>query len=77
MAGCNKLRGKSNPKFKSNRSAIKRVSVTSSGLIKKPSKGKSHCLSSKNRKHKRRLLKAGHMSKHDSARIRRFIPYLF
>ncbi|MEI6805126.1 MAG: 50S ribosomal protein L35 [Myxococcaceae bacterium] len=77
MAGCNKKRGKSSPKQKSNRGAMKRLSVTGSGLIKVPSKGKSHCLSNKNRKRKRSLLKAGYLNKGDALRTERMIPYLF
>ncbi len=77
MAGCNKSRGRNSPKFKSNRAAVKRVSVTGGGLVKKPSQGKSHCLSSKSRKHKKRLVKAGYMSKHESTRMQRLVPYLF
>ncbi|MBH1989359.1 MAG: 50S ribosomal protein L35 [Myxococcaceae bacterium] len=76
MAGCNKKRG-FKPKMKSNRGAMKRLSVTGTGLIKVPSKGKSHCLSNKNRKRKRNLLKAGYLNKGDSLRTERMIPYLF
>ncbi|MES2503611.1 MAG: 50S ribosomal protein L35 [Myxococcota bacterium] len=77
MAGCNKARGKNSPKMKTNRAAAKRLRVTGTGKIKVPSKGKSHCLSNKNRKRKRQLLKAGYMNKGDSARAERSIPYLF
>lgn len=77
MAGCNKARGFNSPKMKSNRAALKRVSVTGTGLIKVPAKGKSHCLSNKNRKRKRQLLKARYMNKGDAARAERSIPYLF
>ncbi len=77
MAGCNKMRAKNSPKQKSNRGAMKRFSVTGTGLIKVPSKGKSHCLSNKNRKRKRMLLKAGYLNKGDALRTERMIPYLF
>lgn len=77
MAGCNKKRGLNSPKMKSNRGAMKRLSVTGTGRIKVPSKGKSHCLSNKNRKRKRMLLKAGYLNKGDAARTERMIPYLF
>ena len=63
--------------MKSNRGAMKRFSVTGTGLIKVPSKGKSHCLSNKNRKRKRMLLKAGYLNKGDALRTERMIPYLF
>ena len=77
MAGCNKQRGLNSPKMKSNRGAMKRLSVTGTGLIKTPRKGKSHSLSNKNRKHKRRLLKAGYLNTGDADRTKRMIPYLF
>jgi large subunit ribosomal protein L35 len=77
MAGCKKSRGPNNPKMKSNRAALKRFTVTGTGLIKYPSKGKSHCLSNKSRKRKRQLLKAGYLNKGDAARCERSIPYLF
>ncbi|MBL4817735.1 MAG: 50S ribosomal protein L35 [Deltaproteobacteria bacterium] len=77
MAGCKKARGAKNPKMKSNRATLKRVSVTGTGLIKAPAKGKSHGLSNKNRKRKRQLLKATYMNKGDAARLERAICYLF
>lgn len=77
MAGCKKSRGLGKPKQKSNRAALKRLSVTATGLIKVRSKGKSHCLSNKNRKHKRALLKADYLNKGDALRTKRMIPYLF
>lgn len=77
MAGCNKARGKNHPKMKSNRATLKRLRVTGTGLIKYPSKGKSHCLSNKSRKRKRQLLKAGYLNRGDAARAERAIPYLF
>ncbi len=77
MAGCKKSRGLSNPKMKSKRSFLKRFTVTASGLIKHPSKGKSHCLSNKSRKRKRQLVKAGYLNKGDAARVARALTYLF
>ncbi len=58
MAGCNKARGRNNPKMKSNRAAKKRFSKTGTGLIKHATKGRRHCLSNKARKRKRQLVKA-------------------
>jgi large subunit ribosomal protein L35 len=77
MAGCKKTRGRNKPKMKSKRAALKRFTVTASGLIKHPSKGKSHCLSNKNRKRKRQLVKAGYLNKGDAARIARGLTHLF
>ena len=77
MAGCNKARGLSKPKMKSKRAALKRFTVTGTGKVKFPSKGKSQCLSNKSRKRKRQLLKANYMNKGDAARIERGLTYLF
>lgn len=63
-------------KMKSNRAAMKRLSVTGSGLIKFSAKGKRHCLSNKSRKRKRQLLKARYMSPGDVKIVERLIPYL-
>ena len=71
MSHCKKSRGRDNPKMKSKRGALKRFSVTASGLIKFARKGKSHVLSNKSRKRKRQLLKAGYMQTGCAARIRR------
>lgn len=76
MAGCKKSRGLSKPKMKSNRSAVKRFKKTATGLIKFPSKGKSHCLSNKSRKRKRQLLKSNYLNTGDAARIARALVYL-
>ncbi len=69
MAGCNKMRGKNNPKMKSNRSAKKRFSITSDGLIKHSSKGRRHGLSNKSRKRKRQLLKGGYLHSCDAGLV--------
>jgi large subunit ribosomal protein L35 len=76
MAGCNKARGLNKPKMKSKRSMLKRFTVTGTGLIKVPSKGKSHCLSNKSRKRKRQLLKANYLNKGDAKRVARALTYL-
>ena len=44
-------------------------------VIKVSIKGKSHCLSNKNRKRKRRLAKIGHLSGQSFVRAKLLIPY--
>lgn len=59
MSKQNKKKG---PKQKSNKSALKRFTVTSNGLIKYSGKGKRHCLSNKNRIRKRRISKLKYLT---------------
>ena len=63
------------PKIKTNRAAAKRFRVTSSGKIKRNKGFKSHILSSKGKKRKRHLRKAGLVSPAESRNIRQLIPY--
>ncbi|PLX15742.1 MAG: 50S ribosomal protein L35 [Candidatus Muiribacterium halophilum] len=46
------------PKMKSRRGAMKRLKITGSGKIKRMKEGKSHILTKKSRKRKRRLRKS-------------------
>ncbi|MFQ5850859.1 MAG: 50S ribosomal protein L35 [Candidatus Binatia bacterium] len=64
------------PKIKSSRGAVKRFRVTASGKVKRGRGFKSHLLSSKGRKRKRRLRQPGVVSARDVKAIRRLIPYL-
>ncbi|HEU4341320.1 MAG TPA: 50S ribosomal protein L35 [Candidatus Binatia bacterium] len=64
------------PKMKSNRAAMKRFRVTASGKIKRSKGFKSHLLSSKGKKRKRRLRQATLVSSVESKNIRKLIPYL-
>ena len=64
------------PKIKSNRAAMKRFKVTASGKIKRHKGFKSHLLSSKGKKRKRRLRKPALVSAVEAKRIRQLIPYL-
>jgi large subunit ribosomal protein L35 len=63
------------PKIKTNRAAAKRFRVTGSGKIKRNKGFKSHILSSKSKKRKRRLRKATTVSAVESRNIRQLIPY--
>jgi large subunit ribosomal protein L35 len=64
------------PKIKSNRAAMKRFKVTASGKIKRYRGFKSHLLSSKGKKRKRRLRQPALVSAVEAKRIRKLIPYL-
>jgi large subunit ribosomal protein L35 len=64
------------PKIKSNRAAMKRFKVTGSGKIKRNRGFKSHLLSSKNKKRKRRLRQSTTVAPAESKNIRKLIPYL-
>ncbi len=64
------------PKMKSSRGAMKRFKVTATGKVKRRRGGKSHLLSSKGRKRKRRLRQAGLVSAQETKTIRKLIPYL-
>jgi large subunit ribosomal protein L35 len=64
------------PKIKSNRAAMKRFKVTGSGKIKRNRGFKSHLLSSKGKKRKRRLRQSTMVSAAETKNIRKLIPYL-
>lgn len=58
------------PKMKSNRGAAKTFRVTGTGKIKRTRAYKSHILTTKSRKRKRRLRKATLVSKADFKRVK-------
>ena len=62
-------------KLKTNKSAVKRLRMTKTGLLKKRSAGRQHILTKKTRKHKRQLRKDTYLSPSDSKRMRRLLPY--
>ena len=62
------------PKMKSNRGAAKRIRKTGSGKLARMRAYKSHILTKKHRKRKRRLRSKTTASKADAARIRRMLP---
>jgi len=64
------------PKIKTNRAAAKRFRVTASGKVKRNKGFKSHLLSSKGKKRKRRLRQATLVSAAETKKIRGLIPYL-
>ncbi|MGH7830065.1 MAG: 50S ribosomal protein L35 [Candidatus Binatia bacterium] len=64
------------PKMKSRRGAVKRFRVTATGKIKRNRGFKSHLLSTKGKKRKRRLRKAALVSQVEAKNIRKLIPYL-
>jgi large subunit ribosomal protein L35 len=57
------------PKQKTNKSAAKRFRKTGSGKYKYSKAGSGHLLSSKSRKRKRNLRKAGVLSKAETKRV--------
>ncbi|KPL03312.1 MAG: 50S ribosomal protein L35 [candidate division Zixibacteria bacterium SM23_73_2] len=61
------------PKLKSSRSASKRFKITKTGKIRRNKAYKSHLLSSKNAKRKRRLRKSTLVVKADQKRIKRML----
>lgn len=61
------------PKMKSNRGAAKRLRKTGSGKIRRMRAYKSHILTKKDRKRKRRLRTATLVSKADEKRARRLL----
>jgi large subunit ribosomal protein L35 len=63
------------PKIKSNSGAAKRFKVTGTGKIVRRKGFKSHLLSSKSRKRKRKLRQAGLVSATEKKGIRKLIPY--
>jgi large subunit ribosomal protein L35 len=62
--------------MKSNRGASKRFRATGGGGIKHAKAGKSHILSTKNRKRKRRLRESALVNPANEKSIRRLLPYL-
>ncbi|HEU4949418.1 MAG TPA: 50S ribosomal protein L35 [Candidatus Deferrimicrobiaceae bacterium] len=64
------------PKMKSNRGASKRFHATGRGGIKRAKSGKSHILTSKDRKRKRSLRKSSLVHHTNEKSIRRLLPYL-
>jgi large subunit ribosomal protein L35 len=64
------------PKIKTRRGALKRFKVTAAGKVKRSKAFKSHLLSSKSTKRKRRLRKGGLVAPTQAKTIRKLIPYL-
>lgn len=62
-------------KTKTHRGAAKRFKVTKNGKVKRASANKSHILTKKSPKRKRRLRKPGVLSAADTPKVRRMLPY--
>ncbi|HHV15019.1 MAG TPA: 50S ribosomal protein L35 [Gelria sp.] len=63
------------PKMKTHRGAAKRFKKTGTGKIKRSKAYASHLLGSKSPKRKRNLRKSGLVSKQETKRISKLIPY--
>ena len=62
------------PKMKTHRGAAKRLKRTGSGRLKRHKANKSHILTKKSRKRKRRLRKADLVASADEKRMNRLLP---
>jgi large subunit ribosomal protein L35 len=63
------------PKMKTHRGTAKRVKRTGTGKLKRMRAYKSHILTKKTQKRKRRLRKPDLVAKSDEKRIKRILPY--
>jgi len=63
------------PKMKTHRGAAKRVRKTGSGKFKRMRANKSHILTKKTRKRKRRLRQSDLVSKADTKKMNKILPY--
>ncbi len=61
--------------MKTNRGAAKRIRKTGSGKLRRMRANKSHILTKKSPKRKRRLRSATLVSKADAKRLKRMLPY--
>lgn len=63
------------PKMKSHSGAKKRFSLTATGKVKRGHQGKSHILSKKNTKRKRRLRTTSYVDNTQEKTMKSLIPY--
>ncbi|MHB1679674.1 MAG: 50S ribosomal protein L35 [bacterium] len=63
-------------KIKTSKGAKKRFKITGTGKVMHYKAGKSHILTSKAHKRKKRLVKQGVVNAVDSLNIKKLIPYL-
>ena len=63
------------PKMKTHRGAAKRLKKTGTGKLSRMRANKSHILTKKTTKRKRRLRKADLVAKSDESRLKRLLPY--
>ncbi|MGM0431940.1 MAG: 50S ribosomal protein L35 [Spirochaetota bacterium] len=65
------------PKMKTRKSAAKRLRVTGGGKVRYKKQGLRHILTKKNTKRKRGLRHTGILSKPETERARKMVPYKF
>lgn len=63
------------PKMKTHRGAAKRVKKTGTGKLKRMRSNKSHILTKKTTKRKRRLRQPDLVSKADAKKLNKILPY--
>ncbi len=63
------------PKLKTHKGAAKRFRVTATGKVKRSRAYKSHLLTKKSARRKRRLAQPDLVSAADHSRVRRMLPY--
>ena len=63
------------PKMRTHRGAAKRLKKTGTGKLKRMRANKSHILTKKTRKRKRRLRKPDIVAKGDAKRLHKLLPY--
>ena len=63
------------PKMKTHRGAAKRLKRTGTGRLRRNKAYKSHILTKKTTKRKRRLRKSDMVAKPDEKRMKRMLPY--
>lgn len=63
------------PKMKTHRGAAKRVKTTGSGKLKRMRANKSHILTKKTRKRKRRLRRSDLVAPSDEKKLKKILPY--
>ena len=63
------------PKMKTHRGAAKRLKKTGTGKLKRMRANKSHILTKKTTKRKRRLRKSELVAKGDAKRMHKILPY--
>ena len=63
------------PKMKTHRGAAKRIKKTGTGKLKRMRAYKSHILTKKSQKRKRRLRKPDLVAKGDAKRLHKMLPY--
>jgi large subunit ribosomal protein L35 len=63
------------PKMKTHRGAAKRVKKTGTGKLKRMRSNKSHILTKKTTKRKRRLRQSSLVSKADEKKLNKILPY--